>query len=1095
MPAWRHLLLLALSLGTALAQTSVEGRLYIPAAKAARNLAHVDLPSAQVNREALRLRMPLLEPEPLVANARGQVPAGTARRLETAAEGRWDTLPDGRRIWRIEIQSPAAAGLRVHFRDFSAGGGRVWVYGSGSAAHPGEPYTGRGPFDDGDFWSRTVAGDTITVEYGPDTPQNETAPPFSIQEVAHIWSPVEPSAPQVADCHLDFRCYSQWQQIGSGVAHMLFTSDEDGKLYICSGALLNTLSNSFIPYFLTANHCISSDNEARSLETYWFYETAQCNGAPVPRSVATRIEGARLLVTAGLSEGDYTLLRLNSLPNTPVWFSGWNAEEVPLGTLLTGIHHPDGSYKRISFGSRTSDRLVNVGGTLAPPTFYYQVQHSGGRTEGGSSGSPIYTDDGRIVGLLSYGPVSEPGSTVCQVQPFIDGYGRFSVAFPALRSFLQDQAAGVTLTPVSLSFRSVNGVIQAPAEQTVRIETTSTTAVTFSLVTNAAWLRVSPASGSVMAGVPQTITVSVDPAALRTPGSYNGAITVNAGTASQSVQVRVDVAVTQSSIVAAVEPDPVYEQAPDADGYAWFFDVRLRETAGVETRLTEFQVDGVNFSGNITEWFGTDRIPALGSISAGLRVRGLTVPATSTFDFAGVDPGGVSWTRRITARFLGRRTQATLKMTFSPEPVAQDPTSENCPWRHEVVIKEESGIGVNLTRWVAGGHDLSGSIAAFFGSARLDPSSTRRATLCWKGLSVPATLEFEIHGRDDNGIDVGIATRARFVGAPAQAQALRVAPERLTFSAVTGVSEALAALANIDSGTLPWTGRITYSGSERNWLTVFPLSGVGSGALTFTASPAGVAAGQHVAVLIIEAAGVTPVEIPVTLIAGAQAGSRPNFSIQSVVNAASFQRALAPGMLFTIGGTNLAASEAFAPRVPLPYTMGNATVRVNNLLCPLLYVSSGQINAQLPYEIAPGRAVVTVNLEGREFSSEVDISAAGPGVFTVDGQRPTPHSAGKRGEIVLAYLTGVGAVTPRIATGGAPAAGTPVAALPAPQASVEATVGGIRADILFAGIPPGIVGAIQVNYRIPANAPAGNQPVVFTVSGVRANSVVLNVQP
>ena len=81
-----------------------------------------------------------------------------------------------------------------------------------------------------------------------------------------------------------------------------------------------------------------------------------------------------------------------------------------------------------------------------------------------------------------------------------------------------------------------------------------------------------------------------------------------------------------------------------------------------------------------------------------------------------------------------------------------------------------------------------------------------------------------------------------------------------------------------------------------------------------------------------------------------------------IVNAAGFQAPVAPGSVIAIFGTNLAASTLPAPSLPVPTTLGGATVLVNGKLsAPLFYVSPGQINAQLPYETPPGAATLTVN--------------------------------------------------------------------------------------------------------------------------------------
>src|SRR5258708_27529610 len=99
------------------------------------------------------------------------------------ASGAWETTSEGPRIWRMAIQSPASRGMRVEFDNFSAGAGRVWVHDGTNVAGP---YTGRGLFDDGHFWSAAVFSGSITVEYepAPDAP-SELQPPFSIRAISH----------------------------------------------------------------------------------------------------------------------------------------------------------------------------------------------------------------------------------------------------------------------------------------------------------------------------------------------------------------------------------------------------------------------------------------------------------------------------------------------------------------------------------------------------------------------------------------------------------------------------------------------------------------------------------------------------------------------------------------------------------------------------------------------------------------------------------------------------------------------------------------------------------------------------------------------
>jgi len=1039
-----------------------------------------------------------------VANRFGQVPLGFSRDVGalTTARGAWENLAGGR-VWRLAIRSEGAQAVRIRFTGFSVGTGRVWVY--APAQDPSSEaglFTGEGPYADGEFWSGLVAGDTAVMEYQPAGEPAAGPPPFQIAEIAHLWEGAAGNPPELASCHQDYKCFPQWAQPGQAVANIVFRKDADQRFYTCSGALLNTRGSSFRPYFLTANHCVASDTEARSVQAYWFYETAQCNGAPPGRSSAVRVDGARLLATAGISMGDYSLLLLDSLPSRPVVFAGWNVADPALDADVTGIHHPDASYKRISFGKRALDHQAIVGGEFAPASQYLRVRETLGRTESGSSGSPLFDAGGKVVGVLSHGIPPPPGQTVCELSEPESGYGRFSAIYPAIERFLNDEAqVGFTVTPRTLDFRGANGVLAPPLRQTFRIETASATASPFSIASSVPWVRLSRTSGFVSATAPVDIEVSLDEAAVRGPGSYSGILSVQVGTASpQSVSVRVDMSATRSLVVAAVSPDPVYEQDADAEGYRWFYQVRLEEKAGIETRLTQLRIDGVDYSSNISAWFGTDRLTALGALSANLRSRGLAAPLDRVFEFGGQDTaGGQSWSLRMTVRFLGRRTQALLRLSLQPDLVSQNPTSPSCAWRHDVVVTEEAGIGVDLNEWRAGGYDLSGEIAQWFGARRLAPRGRLVAGMCWNDLRVPATLDFAAGGVDDNGNAVRAGAQARFVGPPQAGATLQVTPGRVAIESPMGRTEPFLTPIKVDLGTqrLPWSGRLEFPGSARNWLTAFPLSGAGSMDMSLSASPAGLAQGVYSATLIVEAPQASPprIDVPVQLAVGVAGSTRPIFSTAGIVNAASSAAQLAPGMLFTIYGQNLSAQTELAATVPMPREMGGATVRVNGILCPLHYVSPGQINAQMPYEVRPGLATVAINVQGVEFSQPIEVRVLAPGVFTRDGALLTPFADGRPGDVLLAFATGIGAVRPPVPTGDAPAPGTPVANLPVPLNEIRVFLGDSPADVLFAGIPSGLVGVLQINWRIPQNTPAGILPLVVRAGSTVAKSVLVRVRP
>jgi uncharacterized protein (TIGR03437 family) len=192
----------------------------------------------------------------------------------------------------------------------------------------------------------------------------------------------------------------------------------------------------------------------------------------------------------------------------------------------------------------------------------------------------------------------------------------------------------------------------------------------------------------------------------------------------------------------------------------------------------------------------------------------------------------------------------------------------------------------------------------------------------------------------------------------------------------------------------------------------------------------------------------------------------PTPSISGMTNGASFRQAYAPGMLLSVFGSQLSIGAAAASSIPLPASLAGVTASVNGIAAPLYYVSPGQINLQIPDSIAPGAAVVTINNNGQTASASMTVAVAAPGIFAA----AMPSSA-KRGDVLTLYLTGAGENLQ----------------------SLTVTVGGIPASLSYAGIPPGLVGVVQVNYQVPAQAAQGAQPVVVTVSGVASPAVNLNI--
>jgi len=239
-------------------------------------------------------------------------------------------------------------------------------------------------------------------------------------------------------------------------------------------------------------------------------------------------------------------------------------------------------------------------------------------------------------------------------------------------------------------------------------------------------------------------------------------------------------------------------------------------------------------------------------------------------------------------------------------------------------------------------------------------------------------------------------------------------------------------------------------------------------------------------------------EIPVPLVAGPEQAVDVS-SGGGLVNAASYENAYAPGMILGIFGRDLTAQSpwtAQAQSIPLPTSLLGASVTINGVPAPYYYASLNFATVQIPYEISPGLAVLTVTgWTGETFNYAFNVAAAAPGIFT-DPSNPgavVPYESGSPGQTVALYITGEGLVTPALSTGTTPAATTPLAQLPAPVLPVTVSVGGENAAVAFIGIVPGLVGATQINYTLPAQIGLGRQPVVVTVGGIQSPPAYITI--
>ena len=232
----------------------------------------------------------------------------------------------------------------------------------------------------------------------------------------------------------------------------------------------------------------------------------------------------------------------------------------------------------------------------------------------------------------------------------------------------------------------------------------------------------------------------------------------------------------------------------------------------------------------------------------------------------------------------------------------------------------------------------------------------------------------------------------------------------------------------------------------------------------------------------------------------------PYIGTGGVVNGASFAAGadVAPGGIVSVFGTNLAASNGNQATFPLPTNLGGITLTVGGINAPLFYAGTGQVNAQIPFEIPANsqtqvvaRAISGAN-EADGVPEPVTISAAHPGIFTTNGTQGAILNASYQlintstpvhaGDVIQIYCTGLGATNPPSVTGQAATSGIAVI-----QPTV--TVGGLNAVVQYAGVAPGFVGLYQVNAVISTAVTTGAAvPVVITQNGVASNTATIVVQ-
>ena len=346
--------------------------------------------------------------------------------IDILKESKIDSLEQGI-LYLIGIKSTGAKSLNLIFNNFNIPlGAQLYIFNK-EKNDLLEAFTNSNNKNNKKLAIRPLLGDMLFIEYF-EPYSKKTHGSIILGKVNHdfigIYSRDEDYG-NSGDCEVDINCAegNNWQTEKRAVCKIII--DGTG---LCTGALVNNTNNDGRPFLLTAHHCICDEATAESSVFIFNYESPTCDG--VDGSIAQDIDGAGLIATFG--DTDFTLLELSeALPqNYNIYFAGWdrNVGQSPNGV---GIHHPMGDVKKIStYTDATVDAECVVDHPVGdvcdldltrPNNDYYKVIFSEtapdhhGVTERGSSGSPLFNNNHRIIGQLfgfdCDGPMcADPGS-------------------------------------------------------------------------------------------------------------------------------------------------------------------------------------------------------------------------------------------------------------------------------------------------------------------------------------------------------------------------------------------------------------------------------------------------------------------------------------------------------------------------------------------------------------------------------------------------------------------------------------------------------------------------------------------------------------
>lgn len=342
--------------------------------------------------------------------------------LSTASHGTWEQLDAAWSLWRLRVQAPASSHINLGLAQCKLPSTARLMFYSRDYQNMLRPFAAEDVSPEGELWTPVVGGEEMVIEVYVQTAQ---VPQVNLNLV-HVGSGYRffGAGPEAlgtdggsGSCNVDVVC----SQGAAWVAEIpAIAAISTGGSVFCTGFMVNNTAQDGRNFFMTANHCGITSGNAASLVCYWNYQRAVCGAGTGPLTMFNT--GATF--RSSYSTSDFTLVELNTTPN-PAWgitYAGWNRGTGD-ATSACGIHHPSGDDKKISFENQATT-TTSYSGTATPGNGSHVrvIDWDTGTTEGGSSGSPLFDQNHRVIGQL------HGGGAACGNNSS-DWYGRFSMSW------------------------------------------------------------------------------------------------------------------------------------------------------------------------------------------------------------------------------------------------------------------------------------------------------------------------------------------------------------------------------------------------------------------------------------------------------------------------------------------------------------------------------------------------------------------------------------------------------------------------------------------------------------------------------------------